>query len=98
MEFKEHKEQTAHDCEQVAEILTGLAAEIREGNMTAFEAFWLEGGTEEGDAKILDIRERLILRYMVRQHDCGLINLEEPLEEDSGEEEPAKEPAQKKSD
>ena len=86
MEFNEYKEQTASDCEEVAEILTKLAADIREGNMNAFEAFWWESGTEEGDAKILDIQKRLLLRYIYRQHECGLINLEEPLEDDGHEE------------
>lgn len=65
--FAEHKEQTAKDIESVVEILTKIAAEVREGNMLKWEEFWYEGGTEEGDAKIFAIREMLILRYAYRQ-------------------------------
>lgn len=67
MTFKEHKESTASDCEAVAKMLTDLAADIREGNFQAFERWWWEDGTEEGDPKIAEIRERLILRYVFRQ-------------------------------
>jgi len=66
MTFKEHKEQTASDCEQVAGFITDLAAKVREGDMQAFEGFWFEGGTEEGDAKIFAIREMLMIRYAHR--------------------------------
>jgi len=66
MTFAQHKENTAQDCETVAKMLTDLAAAAREGDMRLFEEFWLEGGTEEGDAKIAAIRENLILRYMYR--------------------------------
>ena len=65
--FAEHKEQTANDCEQVAKMLTDLAVTIREGNLKAFEGFWLENGTAEGDAKVQEIRERLALRYLYRE-------------------------------
>lgn len=65
--FLGHKEQTARDCEGVAEMLVTLAKDVREGNMAAFEGFWFQGGTEEGDARILELRERLLLRYMHRQ-------------------------------
>lgn len=64
--FAEHKELTAKDCEQVAEIIRSLAVDVREGNLASFEKFWVEGGTEEGDAKINPIREMLILRYYNR--------------------------------
>jgi hypothetical protein len=67
MNFDEHKEQTAKDCDSVITILTELAREIRKGNMAKFEGFWMEGGTEEGDARIFAIREHLILRYLHRQ-------------------------------
>jgi methionine salvage enolase-phosphatase E1 len=65
--FAEHREQTAKDCEQIAEMITKLAADVREGNLKAFEAFWWEGGTEEGDAKICALREMLLLRYAFRE-------------------------------
>lgn len=71
MTFAEHKERTAHDCEQVAELLKKLAAEVREGNMDAFEEFWWEGGTEEGDAKINALRENIIIRYVYRKSKVG---------------------------
>lgn len=66
MTFIEHKEQTALDCEQIAKELTELAIAVREGNLLAFEHWWIEGGTEEGDAKILAIRELVSLRYIHR--------------------------------
>ena len=65
--FAEHKESTAKDCESIIELITSLAAKIREGNMGAFEEFWIVGGTEEGDAKILQLRELVSIRYMARQ-------------------------------
>lgn len=69
--FAEHKEQTANDCEQVAELLKELAAAIREGNLNAFVQFWIEGGTEEGDSKISAIRQMLIFRFMHREEHCA---------------------------
>jgi hypothetical protein len=65
--FSEHKEQTAKDCEAIADIMTKLAAACREGDMGQFERMLIEGGTEEGDAKIAAIREIAVLRYMHRQ-------------------------------
>jgi hypothetical protein len=66
--FAEHKNATAQDCEAIAETLKNLAAAVREGNMTAFEEFWIEGGTEEGDAKIKAMRELIIMRYLHRHN------------------------------
>ena len=76
MTFDEHKETTAADCEAVAALLTDLAGEVRNGNMRAFEGFWIEGGTEEGDAKVAFIRETIALRFYhreeaVRSNACG---------------------------
>jgi hypothetical protein len=65
--FAEHKEITAKDCEEVARLLNELASALREGNLGSFEEFWMEGGTEEGDAKIDSIRELIIMRYMQRE-------------------------------
>ncbi len=69
--FSDHKESTAKDCEAIAEMITKIATEVRAGNMAAFERFWLSGGTEEGDAKILEIRERLWLRYTAREENTA---------------------------
>jgi len=66
MNFAEHKEETAKDCEAVAEMLTELAAQVREGDMDAFIQFWFAGGTEEGCSKLSEIRERMILRFAHR--------------------------------
>lgn len=65
--FADHKVTTAEDCDVVAKSLMELAAKIREGNLDAFEDFWISGGTEEGDAKIQQIRELIVLRYLHRQ-------------------------------
>ncbi len=67
MSFAEYKEATAKDCEAMAKYITDLAAQVRDGDLKAFETFWIEGGTEEGDAKVLELRERLILRYLYRR-------------------------------
>ena len=67
MTFEGHKEATAADCEAVAALLTALAAEVRKGDMRAFEEFWVEGGTEEGDAKVAFIREMMALRFYHRE-------------------------------
>jgi hypothetical protein len=65
--FAEHKEQTAKDCEAIADILVKTAAACREGDMGQFERMLIDGGTEEGDAKIAAIREIAVLRYMHRR-------------------------------
>ena len=69
MTFKEHKEQTAQDCEQIADVLKNIAISIREGDMGAFDKFWIEGGTPEGDAKIAALREMIVLRYLYREEE-----------------------------
>jgi len=66
MTFGEHKEQTAKDCEAIADIMSKLASACREGDMAQFEGMWLAGGTEEGDAKINALREMIMLRYGFR--------------------------------
>ena len=65
--FAAHKEQTAKDLESLIEMLTQLAADVREGNLKKWEEFWYQGGTEEGDAKIFAIREMLVLRFAHRE-------------------------------
>lgn len=64
--FAEHKEKTADDCKQLAKFIDEISEKVKEGNMNAFEEFFIEGGTEEGDAKIYELLERIILRYAVR--------------------------------
>lgn len=64
--FETLKKETADDCEQIANILKELAEKVRQGNTMAFDEFWIEGGTEEGDAKINSLREQIILRYAHR--------------------------------
>src|SRR5574337_358315 len=65
MTFEAHKDATAEDCEAVAKLLTELAGEARKGNLRAFEEFWVEGGTEEGDAKVAFIREMMAMRFYI---------------------------------
>lgn len=67
MTFEAHKDATAEDCEAVAKLLTELAGEARKGNLRAFEEFWVEGGTEEGDAKVAFIREMMAMRFYHRE-------------------------------
>jgi hypothetical protein len=67
MTFEQHKELTASDCEVIAAEITALAANVRRGDLKAFERFWIEGGTEEGDAKVNQLRELAILRYAYRE-------------------------------
>jgi hypothetical protein len=64
--FAQHKETTAADCEAIAQAWTECAAKVREGNMQAFEHLLIEGGTEEGDAKINALLEIMALRYAYR--------------------------------
>lgn len=69
--FAAHKEQTANDCEQMADLLRELATSVREGNLNAFVQFWIEGGTEDGDSKISAMRQMLILRFRHREEECA---------------------------
>lgn len=66
-DFNARKEAAASDCEQIAEEPKKLAASVRNGDMMAFEAFWISGGTEEGDAQIIAMREIIVLRYLHRE-------------------------------
>lgn len=66
MSFIEHRDRTAADLDQFADIIKTLAASVREGNMQAFEKFWIENGTEEGDAKLFALHEIMVLRYFHR--------------------------------
>jgi hypothetical protein len=62
MSFEAHKEATAKDCDDVAQMLTDLASQVRGGNMEAFERFWtLNRG------KIQELQVRMILRYEHRR-------------------------------
>jgi hypothetical protein len=65
--FEGHKAKTVADIREVIKLLEALATRVQEGDMKAFEKFWIEGGTEEGDAKIDAIRQMLILRYVCRE-------------------------------
>lgn len=65
--FNAQKERTAEDIESVVAILQKQAADVRAGDMKAFEQWWIEGGTEEGDATVFKVRELLMLRYAHRE-------------------------------
>lgn len=67
--FDEHKEQTAKDCEEIADMMKELAHSCRKGDMDKFEAMWITGGTEteDEDSKMAIMRECIILRYQVRK-------------------------------
>lgn len=67
MTFLEHKEITITDCEEIIKSIQDVINKIKDGDIGAFERFWLEGGTEEGDAKIFALRELIVLRYAHRQ-------------------------------
>lgn len=65
--FTEHRDKTVADLQAVVKDMENLIESVREGDVKAFERFWIEGGTEEGDARIFHVREILVLRYMVRE-------------------------------
>ena len=62
--FNEHRDKTVADLLAVVELLQNLINLVRDGDMKAFERFWIEDGTEDGDARIFHIRDMLILRYL----------------------------------
>lgn len=66
MTFTKHVEQTIDDLNEFIKYIKTISDKVLEGDVRSFERFMIEGGTEEGDAKILQIRELLILRYMSR--------------------------------
>lgn len=72
--FVVHRDTTAADCEAIAKSVTELAATVRQGDLKAFERFWIEGGTEEGDAKICSLRETIVLRYLCREEELNVPN------------------------
>lgn len=65
--FAEHKASTASDLRQFGQMIEELATTCEEGNLATYEEFWISDGTAEGDAKIWELRERLVLRYVYRQ-------------------------------
>ncbi len=66
--FAEHKEITATDLESAAAEFTKVAKEAREGNMRAVENLLLgDEDSREDTAKIVSLRELLVLRYFHRQ-------------------------------
>lgn len=67
MTFEEHKMKTAEDCDALAEMIKQVGTSVRAGNLDAYEKFFIEGGTEEGDSKINELMERLLLRFVVRR-------------------------------
>ena len=67
--FAEFRDRTADDLDRVVELIQEVAEDVRQGDMGVFEAFWIEGGTEEGDARIHAIRQMLIFRYAKRHDD-----------------------------
>lgn len=64
--FQEHKEKTVEDLDALCEMIQEVKKSVSEGNMSAFETFFIEGGTPEGDAKISELNQRLVLRFIVR--------------------------------
>lgn len=66
MAFVEHRDKIVEDLIAVREILDKLIEDVKVGDLAAFERFWIRGGTEEGDAKILYLRQLLVLRFVNR--------------------------------
>lgn len=65
--FTEHRDSTAADIDAVIEQLQALATQVRDGDVSAFSRWWIEGGTEDGDATISRVRELLVIRFMYRE-------------------------------
>lgn len=76
--FAEHKEITATDLELVAAEFTKAAKEARDGNMGAVEALLLgDEDSREDTAKIVSLRELLVLRYFHRQERIAQVRTKE---------------------
>ena len=71
MNFSEIKEATAVDCEAFAAEVTKLAAQVREGDLDAFENFFFCASDEDGQSGISRQQELLLIRYVVRREDQG---------------------------
>lgn len=65
MSFDEHRETIARDIEAVAGILSDMANEAMKGNFAPFEEFWISG-TQGKQAKVVEVREMLALRFAKR--------------------------------
>lgn len=65
--FIEHRNQTVDDLKVFIDCAEQIVEKIRQGDVKAFERFIIEGGTEEGDAKIIQMLQLLILRYLSRE-------------------------------
>ena len=91
MTFSEQKAQTVADLRAFQESVDLLIKSVEEGDLRAFEEFWIEGGTEEGDPKIRKLWEMLVLRY-ARREDVRLsddpdetVDFRQPVSETGGE-------------
>lgn len=67
LSFEEHKEITAMDCESIAKDLMALAAKVRQGNLKAFEHWWLEAPPDREVPKCIHMQELIVLRYLHRE-------------------------------
>ena len=67
MTFEKHKDTTADDIDAIVDLLKALSTAVRAGDLKAFEQWWDEGGTDEGDAMLFKVREFLLMRYYHRE-------------------------------
>jgi len=65
--FVEHRDKTVADLESVATMLGALIDEVKQGDVKAFDRFWIQGGTEEGDATIFRVREMLLGMWFAKK-------------------------------
>jgi hypothetical protein len=81
MTFARLKEETAKDCESVAERLTELAAEVREGNVRAFEDFFFADESQDDSMPVYDrLRMMALMRYYGRSQQLEAAKSEAPSE------------------
>jgi hypothetical protein len=67
MDHKTHCDITANDMVSVADLIKTAADDVRAGDIDAFRRMFIEGGTEEGDARINYLRELLLCRFAHRE-------------------------------
>lgn len=67
MDHQTHCDITAADMVSVADLIKAASAEVKAGDIGAFTRMFVEGGTEECDARINYLHELLLCRFSHRE-------------------------------
>lgn len=69
MDYKQHIEQCAQECEAIAVAINAIAQAVREGDVNVFELFWLGDSAKDKDPRMAELHQNIAVNYFERiQH------------------------------